>query len=291
MAAATNDAEVTDAQLAKYAKLIYQATGIVISPKKKQLLSNRVRRRLRATGIRSFEDYFVNLCGLPITDPEWDAFLQEITTHETYLLRDESNWDWFRDTFIPEIARQARAGERKKSLRIWSAACSTGDEACTIAICIADRLMGSASWDIQVLGTDIGVEVVNAARAAKFSKRAMQHVPDSYRTRYFTKEKDAESWTAKKNVTQWMKFYQHNLLEPLKERPFDLVFLKNVLIYFDQESKKIVLNNLSQVMRPGATLITGAAEGVVGLLNDLQREAAWRHTVPSLVAAGTGATR
>ena len=291
MAAANHDAEVTDAQLAKYAKLIYQATGIVISPKKKQLLSNRVRRRLRATGISSFEDYFVNLCGLPITDPEWDAFLQEITTHETYLLRDEGNWNWFRDTFLSEIARQARAGERKKTLRVWSAACSTGDEATTIAICIADRLLGSADWDIQIVGTDIGVEVVNAARAAKFSKRAMQHVPDSYRTRYFTKEKDAESWTAKKNVTQWMRFQQHNLLDPLNERPFDLVFLKNVLIYFDQESKKKVIKNIRHVMRPGGTLVTGAAEGVVGLLGEMQREAAWRHTIPSLVTAGTGVTR
>ena len=288
MSVQTLDVEVTDAQLSRYAKLIYETTGIHISPKKKKLLSNRVRRRLRATGIKSFESYFRHLRDLPISDPEWDAFLQEITTHETYLFRDEAQWDWFRQSYLPEIARQARAGERLKSLRIWSAACSTGDEAYTIATCIADRLSGCSSWRIDILGTDIGVEVVKSAQAATFNKRAMQNVSHSYRTRFFNKSKDADLWTARPNLSSWTRFKQHNLLAPLKEAPFDVVFLKNVLIYFDRDSKTTVLDHVRRAMRPGGTLITGAAEGVTDLLKDLQRESSWMHRKPC--SLGTSAT-
>ena len=157
MTATATLVQVTDAQLADYAKLVYQRTGISLSPKKKMLLSNRLRRRLKATGIDSFSIYFKHLQELPGDDPEWDAFLQEITTHETYLFRDMSHWEWLCRTYLPEVAEAARKGSRQKNLRIWSAACSTGDEVYTIAACIADKLPGFADWKIDILGTDIGV--------------------------------------------------------------------------------------------------------------------------------------
>jgi len=280
MPTATKETEVSDAELSQYSQLIYDTTGIIISSKKKQLLSNRLRRRLRATGIATFGDYLQHLRRIPQANPEWDAFLQEITTHETYLFRDKSHWDWFRDTFLPETARQARAGTRARSLRIWSAACSTGDEACTIAMCIADRLPDVSQWKIDILGTDIGIEAVRSAQAATFNQRAMQHVPDNYRTRYFSQARNAHVWTARANVTRWTRFRQHNLLKPLHEAPFDVVFMKNVLIYFDRQSKQQVLNHVRRLLRPGGTLITGAAEGVVDLIKDMTRETGWRHRVP-----------
>lgn len=272
--------EVTDSLLSRYGKLIYKMTGIHISPNKKQLLSNRLRRRLRATGIDTFEEYLDHLQKLPSADPEWDAFLQEITTHETYLFRDQSHWKWFQDTYLDEIGRQARAGERKKTLRIWSAACSTGDEACTIASCIADRLSDVSQWKVDILGTDIGIEAVKSAEAQTFNKRAMQHVPDNYRSRYFAKAANSDVWTARPNLTRWMRFRQHNLLNPVKDGPFDIVFVKNVLIYFDGESKKKAMAHIRNALKPGGTLITGPSEGVGDLIKDLKREAGWRHLVP-----------
>ncbi len=267
--------QVTDDQLAQFAKLIYERTGIRVSPQKKTLLSNRVRRRLRTTGIEGYGEYYQHLKRLPPNAPEWAAFLQEITTHETYLFRDELQWEWFRNTYLSECAADARSGKRQRSLRIWSAACSTGDEAMTVACCIAAALPNLGQWKVHILGTDIGIGAVEQAQSAVFGERAMRLVPESYRKRFFTQAKDAHIWQAKPVLTEMATFRQHNLLEPLRETSFDLVFLKNVLIYFDTSSKKRVMANVRSALRPGGLLVAGAAEGVADLIRDFQRIQPW----------------
>ena len=106
--------QVSDSQLQQYAKLIYDYAGIQISPKKKTLLSNRLQRRMRATGISCFDDYYEHLKKLPSNDPEWNYFLQEITTHETYLFRDPTQWLWFADAYLHHIQEQVKEGIRQK---------------------------------------------------------------------------------------------------------------------------------------------------------------------------------
>ena len=273
--------QVTDGQLARYADLIYSRTGIRVSPQKKTLLSNRLRRRLRATGLKDFEDYYRHLKQLRASDPEWDAFLQEITTHETYLFRDEGQWKWFRGTYLSEINDAARNGSRKRSLRIWSAACSTGDEATTIACCIAAGLINYQQWDIRILGTDIGAGAVEQARTGVFGERAMRLVPDEYRRRFFTQAKDSRIWQANPLLTKLTSFRQHNLMEPIREKQFDLVFLKNVLIYFDPVSKGKVMANVLAAILPGGILVAGAAEGVSDMLQGCQRMESWLYRKPT----------
>jgi chemotaxis protein methyltransferase CheR len=244
-----------------------------VSPQKKALLSNRLRRRLRSTGIKGFEEYYQHLKKLPTHDPEWDAFLQEITTHETYLFRDQTQWDWFRKTYLP--ACSAAKSKTMPSLRIWSAACSTGDEAITAACCIAACLPDLTKWKIHILGTDIGRGAVEQARSAVFGERAMRLVPDAYKKAYFTKAKDGDIWQAKPILSDMVTYRTHNLLDPLPERQFDLVFLKNVLIYFDRESKKRVIANVQTVIRSGGLLVAGTAEGVLDILRDFERLESW----------------
>jgi chemotaxis protein methyltransferase CheR len=275
--------QVSDAQLARYADLIYARSGIRISPQKKLLLSNRLRRRLRSTGIQDFEQYYEHLQKLPPNDAEWDAFLQEITTHETYLFRDAAHWKWFGDEYLPALAASVPAGG-KGSLRIWSAACSTGDEAYTAACCVAARL-DLSRWHVQILGTDIGLGALEQAKSGVFGQRAMRQVPAEYRGRFFNKAPDVEAWTALPVLTDMLAFRQHNLMEPLHERAFDLVLLKNVLIYFSQQSKTTVLHNVRGAMRPGGLLVTGMAEGVVDLLRDFQRLQPWLHRKPDALGA------
>ena len=277
MPATLSTETISEQLLGQFAKLIYEKTGIRISSQKKTLLSNRLRRRMRATGIESFEGYFKHLTSIRCDDAEWDGFLQEITTHETYLFRDATQWNWFSETYLPEVQSAARRGERSKSLKIWSAACSTGDEASTIACCIADRLTGHRDWKIEIVGTDIGIDAVEQAREATFGERAMRLVSDSHRTRFFTATSD-NRWQAKPVLTQWMKFHQHNLLDPMTVGPFDVVFVKNVFIYFDADSKSAAFKNIHAALKPRGLLVSGPAEGMTDLLRDYERQHAWLHS-------------
>lgn len=277
--------QVCDEQLARYASLIYDQTGIKVSPQKKTLLSNRLRRRLRATGVESYDDYLALLRRLPVSDPEWDAFLQEITTHETYLFRDQGQWDWLRGEYLPRVQAEARAGRRSRSLRIWSAAASTGDEAATIACCLADRLTNPSEWKIEIVGTDIGVDAVRQAQQGAFSESAMRHTPESYRRRFFTQGSPPRPWVLRPHLAAWLTFRQHNLLSPMPGG-FDLAFLKNVLIYFDADSKRRVMQNVTAALKPGAALITGPAEGVSDFLTGFERGQPWLHYKPVGAAVG-----
>ena len=267
--------QVTDAELARYAQLIYRRTGIRVPPQKKMLLSNRLRRRLRETGIQHFAAYYDHLKRVQPNDPEWDAFLQEITTHETYLFRDEGHWEWFGKTYLPQLAAEARSGKRPRRLRIWSAACSTGDEAFTAACCIAASMPNHKGWNIRILGTDIGVGAVEQATAGVFGERAMKLVPDSYKRRFFSKAPNANVWQARPVLRGMAAFGQHNLMKPLRESPFDVVFLKNVLIYFDRDSKRHVLDHVRAAIRPGGLLVAGPADGIGELVRDYVRHQAW----------------
>ncbi|RCS56028.1 protein-glutamate O-methyltransferase CheR [Bremerella cremea] len=262
--------QVTDDQMRRYAKMIYEVAGIEISPAKKQLLSNRIRRRLKQTGIADFEEYFKFLSKLPTSHEEWDGFLQEVTTHETYLFRDESNWKWLRGEFIPEIQKSG-----KNSLRVWSAACSTGDEAYTIACCLAEDIRNLSAWRIQILGSDIGIGAVREAQEARFGERSMRLVPESLKNRHFKRVGDVNVWEPNAKLRAMTSFRQHNLLDRLSGAPFDLVFLKNVLIYFNVDSKKRVMKNIEQTMKPGGFLVAGAAEGIGDLMGAFQRIHPW----------------
>jgi chemotaxis protein methyltransferase CheR len=273
--------QISDEQLSRYADLIYRRTGIRLSPQKKMLLTNRLRRRLKETKIADFDAYYDHLMRLRGNHPEWDAFLQEITTHETYLFRDEVHWNWFRNKFLPELLSEAQRGKRPNRLRIWSAASSTGDEAATIAACIAGGITNLSTWKIQIVGTDIGIGAVEQARKAEFGERAMKLVPEDFRKRFFAKDPNAELWRAKPILTDMMRFRQHNLLDRLDEEQFDLVVIKNVLIYFDGASKQVVMDHVREKLRPGGTLLAGAAEGVSEMVRGLERLDSWLFRKPA----------
>jgi chemotaxis protein methyltransferase CheR len=274
-------AQVTDDQLSCFAALIYGRTGIRIAPQKKMLLSNRLRRRLRQTQIASFGAYYEHLAQLKPSDPEWDALVQEITTHESFLFRDEAQWSWFRKVYLAGCCSSGTPpGGTQHALRIWSAACSGGDEPYTIACSIAASLVSWKQWKIRVLGTDIGVGAIEECRRAAFSERSMRLVPEEFKGRYFSRSPDAPQWSAKPVLRELVACRAHNLLNRLHEPPFDVVFLKNVLIYFDAAAKKRVMEHIRTAVRPGGMLVTGAAEGASDYLRDFTCLQSWLHQRP-----------
>lgn len=279
MPLATTPQLLTDDEQARFAALIYERTGIRIPPQKKTLMSNRIRRLLRNRDAETFESYYRHLRGLPSSHADWDAFLQEITTHETYLFRDMNQWDWFRDTYLAELRSRQRRDGGPATLRIWSAACSTGDEPYTIACCVADRLGATGQWQVEIVGTDIGSDALRQAREAILDERAMQYVPDHYRRRFFTAS-DGGRWQAKPILTDRVRFRSHNLLEPMRGLPFDLIFLKNVLIYFDADSKRRVFAQIDQALKGQGLLVSGPAEGIGDLVGGYDRLQPWLHRKP-----------
>lgn len=207
-------------------------------------------------------------------------FLDAMTTNETYFFRDIQNYDWLADTFLPEVIQLALVRKRPKNLRIWSAACSTGEEPYSIALKVIAKKQMLAGWRITILGTDLSGAVLNAARTGSYDARAIRLIEPANRTAYFNRDSTADRWTIKPDVSSLVSWKRHNLLFPLGEEPFDCIFLKNVLIYFDTESKQTVVKNVINAMAKGGYLVVGPTEGIYTMLDSLIKHKAWLYQRP-----------
>jgi chemotaxis protein methyltransferase CheR len=274
-----NHVELTDEEYKKFCGLIYRVAGIRIAENKRVMVSNRVRRRLRATGLKGFGDYYAYLTS-PAGSGEMPLFLDAITTNETYFFRDPQHYEWLGDTFLPELARQSALHKRSRSLRIWSAACSTGEEPYSIALKILEKRPLLTGWRTSVLGTDISGAALAAARAGRYDARAVRLVDPAQRQAFFDEDSKSQIWTIKPAVGALVSWKQHNLLFPIKHDSFDCIFLKNVLIYFDKDSKEVVVRNLIDALAKGGYLVVGPTEGIYAMLDSLSKLKPWLYQKP-----------
>ena len=261
-------AQLTPVEFDRFRDVIYARSGIRIGDRKLSLLSNRIRRRLRACGFDDFDSYYRYLTSAGSHELEY--FLDAITTNETSFFRTGTHFEWLNETFLPEVIAAHRRGEHEQTLRFWSAACASGAEPYSIAILLAENRFRLSGWSWEVLGTDISEEELKKAAEGVFKARVMETVSDQRRRRYFTSLPD-ERWQVKPAVRDRVRFVPHNLMMPAPECGFDGVFLCNVLIYFDDVSKRRVLTHVIEAIAPGGYLVTGPSEGVFGLLNEMKR--------------------
>ena len=266
--------ELTDDEFKRFCGLIYRTAGIRIADTKRVLVANRVRRRLRATGIKTFSEYYSFLTS-PAGGGEMPLFLDAITTNETYFYRDIHQYAWLGETFLPEIAQRTAQHKRPRSLRIWSAACSTGEEPYSIALKVMAKRHLLSGWKIALVGTDLSGAVLASARAGVYDERAIRQVTPEERKRFFDENAAAGRWTIKDEVRSLVTWKLHNLLTPLREEPFDCIFLKNVLIYFDAASKQTVVRNVLAAMAKGGYLVIGPTEGIYTMLDPLTKLKPW----------------
>ncbi len=253
---------------------MYDRLGIRLSPKKKTLVANRVMRRLRETCCATFGEYLDYLEGLGVDDVEWDAFTEEITTHETYMFRDPVHWEWFEKDFLP--LKKAEASRRRgvPSLRIWSAACSSGEEPYTIAACVAGSLVDVRRWRIQIIASDVAVGALKHAERGEFSEKSMRMTPERYR-RFFRRAKGENLWRPNPILRELITFRHHNLLHVPRFEGVDLAVVKNVLIYFDGDSKQRAIAAVRRAIKPGGFLLAGSAEGIAEWAPDCERLRSW----------------
>ncbi len=266
--------DLSEELFVKFRELIYKVAGIQIPETKKVMVSNRLRRRLRATGIADFPGYYAFLTS-PSGPLEMPLFLNEITTNETYFYRDIHHFDWLNEEFFPKIADEARLRKRTRHLRIWSAASSTGEELYSIALRLQPLKAMFSGWTITLLGTDLSSAALDAARAGVYDERAVRHVPPSERLRYFDHDPKTQRWAIKDEIKSQTTWKSHNLMRPMIEEPFDCVFIKNVLIYFDGQSKLAVTRHLIKSLAPGGYLVVGPTEGIYNMLEPLEKRKPW----------------
>lgn len=261
---------LTTEQFSRFQRLIYQQCGIRLDDRKVTLLSSRLQKRLRALSIDDADAYFRLVTSAGGKD-ELVQMLNVITTNETSFFRTQPHFDWFTDSFIGEMVARNAAGTHRPSLRIWSAACSIGAEPYTLALCLADHRQKMPDWKLTILGTDLCENSLAIAKAGRFKPRTLDGIPAAKWTRYFRKRDDGDELQLRDEYLKMVTFRRHNLMQPLGEPPFDCVFLRNVLIYFDESSKQMVLNHITASVAPGGYLVIGPSEGIYGLANPLKK--------------------
>ena len=215
--------QLTPEEFDDFRKFIYQVSGIHVHENKVMLLSNRIRRRVKATGSADFRSY-LTLLRSPTGRQELDGFLNAVTTNETSFFRTEKHFEWLRTDFVDEMRERARTGQHAARLRIWSAACSSGEEPYSIAMSLAENRGKLVDWKIEIHGTDISEDSLAKARAGVYGASVAQEVPDKLRSRYFVRTTGTDAWEVKPSLKEWVTVARHNLMEPNLQREYDCIF-------------------------------------------------------------------
>lgn len=249
--------KLTTSEFQRIAKVVYEKTGIHLGEEKLSMLSNRLRKRLRALNLETYEDYYRLICDTKGCEEELPHFLSAVTTNETYFFRNEQLWKFFTTDLIRHF--QDIKG-KTRSLRIWSAASSSGEEAYTAAIALREHLPECHRWNITIIGSDISNRVLEHARAGIYNDYAVSRMNRPQLEKWFIRQESA--YHLKDEIRKMVKFVPHNLRDDMPDGRFDLIFLRNVLMYFDLEMKKRVLQVVTKALAPGGYLIVGDVDPI-----------------------------
>ncbi len=242
-------------------KLLKERSGLVLSADKQYLVESRLVPVARKASLPNLSDLVAKLkspAGAALASEVVDA----MTTNETFFFRDKVPFDHFRNLIMPGLVA-ARAGSKR--IRIWCAAASTGQEPYSLAMALREIMGKLSGWRVEIVATDISAEVLEKAKAGIYSQFEVQRgLPIQLLVKYFTQAGD--TWQIAPEIRAMVSYRQLNLLQDFsKLGTFDLVFCRNVLIYFDQPTKTEALDRIAQVVAPDGFLVLGAAETVVGL--------------------------
>jgi chemotaxis protein methyltransferase CheR len=248
---------ITDQELALFRRFIFEAAGITMSEQKKALVEGRLSKRLTLHGLESFGQYFKFLTSGEHPD-EVQVAVDLLTTNETYFFREIKHFE-----FLRTQALAARA--RVQPFRVWSAASSSGEEAYSISM-VLDDCMETTPWE--VLGTDISTHVLKGAAKALYTMERARHIPPDYLRRYCLKGsgEHQNKLLIERNLRNRVLFRQLNLNAPLPNiGKFDVVFLRNVMIYFSDDTKREVVARVISAVKPGGFFCVGHSESLNGI--------------------------
>ncbi len=257
-------ATISDAEFDRLRRFFEQASGIRLADSKKLLVCGRLAKRLRTQGVATYRAY-MDLIERSEHAAERQLAVDLLTTNETHFFREPRHFEHLRQV-LPQMRRPS-------GLRVWSAACSTGEEPYSLAMTLAETL-GSAPWEI--LASDLSTRVLDDARRGVYGSDRAAEVPAALSRKYLLEGVDecAGLFLVDAALRQRVQFKQINLMKPLPaQEPFDIIFLRNVLIYFDVPAKKFIVEGLVRSLRPGGLLYIGHSETLTGVTQVVQQVA------------------
>lgn len=239
-------------------EFLYRRTGMIFGESKRYYIERRVAERIAATGVRSFPAYFAHV---EIDDGEVEQLINIFTVNETYFYREEHQLQCLSRTLLPSIVQQRKPGDL---VRIWSVPCSTGEEPYSIAIWLLENWPIVDAYHIEIVGSDIDTQVLQEAQTGDYGDRALSRLPPDVVERYFEPPRDGHRRIIE-DLRESVKFTVANLVDPASvaaQGGFDIVFCRNVLIYFDDASRLLAANNLYDSLHPGGYICLGHTESM-----------------------------
>ncbi len=260
--------QMSDKVFVRLSEFIRDSCGIRLPPVKKMMLEGRLRKRLRALCIESFERYCEFLFSPTGSQSEFIHMIDAVTTNKTDFFREPDHFDYLSERVLPELVPLHGSGVRKK-LNVWSAACSTGEEPYTLAMVLREFAEGCPGFSFSILATDISTAVLDKARSAIYEHDRVDPIPMMLRKRYLLKSKEKDKGLVRiaPELRNSVRFERLNFLEEEYgiDEPMAIVFCRNVLIYFDRSTQEKLVNRLSQHMMSGGYLFVGHSESLHSL--------------------------
>jgi chemotaxis protein methyltransferase CheR len=240
--------------------LVYRVAGIRLQEGKENLVRTRLSRRVRALGHADFAEY-LSVVNADASGAETAAMVDLLTTNKTSFFRESQHFDFLREQLFPLFRKAGR-------VTIWSAGCSTGEEAYTLALLMREHLADVDPRRIRILATDISARVLENARAGEYSDAAVQDVPPLLRQKYFVQHgtRERRTYRVRDELRSLVRFARLNLMEPWPmKRPFDAIFCRNVMIYFDRTTQETLVNRFHDLLPPDGHLFVGHSESLTAL--------------------------
>jgi len=253
-------AAISDADFLKFREYFYRKTGIHFDDSKRYFVDKRIVERIEATGADDFRSWFIALRFEQGSD-ELQHLVNAMTVNETYFFRESYQFDCMVNSLLDEVARRKRPGQR---IRIWSVPSSTGEEPYSIAIYLLERWARIDEFEVEILSSDIDTDVLKAAQRGVYSPRSVAQLPKPYLDKYFTRTGNGD-WTITRDLVAAVEFSHVNLSDPAQTRRFrdiDLIFCRNLLIYFDDLSRRVAAEAMYDALGPGGFVCLGHSESM-----------------------------
>ena len=249
--------EISQKDFIKLTSFVKSNYGIDLT-KKEQLITSRLQSTINEARFGSFEKYVEYITTKAVAN-DIDLMLNKLTTNYTYFYREENHFEYFKKVILPYLEQT----KSNKSLAIWSAGCSSGEEPYTISMILKDYFGKRSGWDTRVLATDISQNVLSKAQTATYEEEALKNMPKNWKGDYFTKNNSTGLYSVSKEIKENVIFKTFNLMDSIKfKQKFDVIFCRNVMIYFDQNTKDALIERFYDYTNQGGYLLIGHSESV-----------------------------